>query len=159
MLCFHGPKGIWPSFDFINYAYLSTWIKRTLKEAVLWSTTTRPALGKQNIQAKEVYCAVIHQRIHKIVYQKFSTNRWFFFNVLPLNKAESNLLFSISSPSVSAGISFTSFRSVLENQSLHLNTLAECVSMFLIIICKTKNKQTSIEEKGKQERHDSAPSL
>jgi len=128
------------------------------KEKILYNIKIINTLGKQNIKAKEVYCVVIHQRIHKIVYQKFSTNRWFFFNVLQLNKAENNLLFSISSPSVSAGISFTSFPSVLENQSLHLNTLAECVSMFLIIICKTKDKQTSTEEKGKK-RSDSAPSL
>ena len=35
---------------------MCTWIRRNLKETFLWSINTCPELGKQNIQAKEVYC-------------------------------------------------------------------------------------------------------
>ena len=40
---------------FINVAYICTWIGEKVKE-VLWSIITWSILGKQNIQAKEVYC-------------------------------------------------------------------------------------------------------
>ena len=35
---------------------LCTCIRRLLKETVLWGTITWSKMGKQNIQAKKVYC-------------------------------------------------------------------------------------------------------
>ena len=39
-----------------NYAYICTCIRRHLKETILSSSITWSEIGKQNIQAKEVYC-------------------------------------------------------------------------------------------------------
>ena len=53
---------------FINYAHIGTWMhmhktkfekknKQTnKKKTVLWGTITWPEIGKQNLQAKSVYC-------------------------------------------------------------------------------------------------------
>ena len=42
---------------FISYAYICTCIRRHLKETIPSSSITWSEMGKQNIQAKEVYCA------------------------------------------------------------------------------------------------------
>ena len=43
---------------FISYAYIFTCIGRHLKETVLYSNITWSEMGKQNVQAKEVYCVM-----------------------------------------------------------------------------------------------------
>ena len=41
---------------FISYSYISTCIRRHLKEAVSKSSITWSEMAKQNVQAKEVHC-------------------------------------------------------------------------------------------------------
>ena len=43
-------------FFFISYAYIYTCKRRNLKETIPSSSVTGSEMGKQNIQAKEVYC-------------------------------------------------------------------------------------------------------
>ena len=47
--------GIFVLFFFISYAYICTCIRRHLKETIPSSSITWSDMGKQNIQAKEVY--------------------------------------------------------------------------------------------------------
>ena len=47
--------GIFVLFFFISYAYICTCIRRHLKETIPSSSITWSEMGKQNIQAKEVY--------------------------------------------------------------------------------------------------------
>ena len=46
-------------FFSINYVYICTCIRRHLKENIPSSSITWSEMGKQNIQAEEVYCAVV----------------------------------------------------------------------------------------------------
>ena len=50
--------GIFLLFLFISYAYICTCIGRHLKETIPSSSITWSEMGKQIIQAKEVYCVL-----------------------------------------------------------------------------------------------------
>ena len=54
---YDGPMGIFLLF-FINYAYMCTCIRRHLEETIPSSSITWSEMGKQNIQAKEVYLVI-----------------------------------------------------------------------------------------------------
>ena len=49
------PRGNFPFVFFISYAYICTCIRQHLKETIPSSSITWSEIGKQNIQAKEVY--------------------------------------------------------------------------------------------------------
>ena len=61
MFCFPISDHVMPSWEFsfcffIGYAYICSCIRRHLKETIPSSSITWSEMGKQNIQAKEVYC-------------------------------------------------------------------------------------------------------
>ena len=58
------PKGI-PFCFYMSYAYICTCRRRHLKESVPWSNITWSEMGKQNVQAKEVHCALGHLKQRK----------------------------------------------------------------------------------------------
>ena len=65
---------------FINYAYICTCIRRHLKETIPSSSITWSEMGKQNMQAKVVYCAnhMVHfiRELHGITLQTLYTKHW-----------------------------------------------------------------------------------
>ena len=68
-----------PSFIFLNYAYICTWIKGSLRETVLPSIITWPERGKQNTQAKEFYWIVYNFKklyVENLFTCQYSTCLW-----------------------------------------------------------------------------------
>ena len=66
------PSWNFPFVFFISYAYICTCIRRHLKETIPSCSITWSEMGKQNIQAKEVYCHFMSLRQRgRINYVKF----------------------------------------------------------------------------------------
>ena len=68
-----------PALSFLNYAYICTWIKGSLRETVLPSIITWPERGKLNTQAKEFYWIVYNFKklyVENLFTCQYSTCLW-----------------------------------------------------------------------------------